>query len=321
MLRSVGLFLLIACAAACSSSSAEDDTTVAEAPLTTIRLEVAQSSKLPLKEVSGLGARKIDGKQSYLAIGDSSSVVVTFDLDEAGKVKSPQKKNLASLFGAGPSQFEAVAGDGAGKVFVLNEGEGTISVLTKDLGRIEHTIKLTIPEDHDLYSAWDRDENSRAEGMVLLKNGHILIAKEKGPAALIEFATKRSQPAGYKAELALGDRAFDVPRGESSELVPVAYWELKASAARVIGDISDLAIDGEGRLLLLTDQGRAIVRVERELSPEEGKIDAKDVFELPCAVDKPAGLVFANGKPIVAIDNQDDAIDSVFSFGALPSGN
>jgi uncharacterized protein YjiK len=319
MLRSIGLSLLIGCAVACGSSSSEDDTTAAEANLNASRLSDPTSSKLPLKEVSGLGVRKIDGKQNYLAIGDSTPMLITFDLDESGKVKSPKKNSLSGLFGSGPSQFEAVAGDGSGKVFILNEGESKISVITKDFGRITHTFKLTMPEDHDLASSWDRDENSRGEGMLLLKNGHILIAKEKGPPCIMEFATKRSRAAGYKPELALGDREFDVPNGDETELVPVAYWELKSDAARIIGDISDLALDSQGRILVLTDQGRAIVRVEAELTPDENKIDAKQVYELPRAVDKPEGLIVANGKPIVAIDNQDDSIDSVFSFTALPA--
>lgn len=320
MLRSVSLSLVLGVAVACGGSSNEEDTTAAEANLNAVRLQDPTSSKLPLKEVSGLGARKIDGKQSYLAIGDSSPMLISFELDEAGKVKSPKKNNLAGLFGSGPSQFEAVAGDGAGKVFILNEGESKISVLTKDFGRIAHTFKLSIPEDHDLYSSWDRDENSRGEGMLLLKNGHILIAKEKGPPCIMEFATKRSRAAGYQPDLALGDREFEVPRGDETELVPVAYWELKSDAARVIGDISDLALDAEGRILVLTDQGRAIVRVERELTPDENKIDAKEVYELPRAVDKPEGLILAGGKPLVAIDNQDDSIDTIFSFTALPAG-
>ncbi|MBX3227258.1 MAG: SdiA-regulated domain-containing protein [Labilithrix sp.] len=315
MLRTV-LPLLFCCAVGCAGSSDDAAYATDEGALTLTKIAVEDSAALPLEEVSGLGVRTINGKPQYLAVSDSSTTLVTFALGPNGLPKDVAEHKLKRIFGGGESQWEAVAGDASGRVFIMSEAEGTISVLSKGL-ELDHVITLSIPEDHPLYAAWERDENSRGEGMLLLENGHILVAKEKGPAALVEFAPKGEDAAGYTPELALKNRAFEVPAGEESVFEAVAFWELKTSAARLIGDISDLAVDANGTIILLSDQSRAIARIERELSVDERKIDLKALWELPRKVDKPEGLVIVGGKPFVASDlPRADAL-SFFALSAL----
>jgi hypothetical protein len=303
-------------AAACAGAS-DDAVASAEDDLTEAKLGVASQAALPVAEVSGLGRRTVGGNASYLAVPDAEPTLVTFDVDARGKPSKVAKHDLSSLFGGGASQWEAVAGDSSGSVFILTEASDTISVLAPDLKRIVHTIQLSIPKGHALSKDWKSDANSHGEGMVLLANGHVLVVKEKNPVALIEFAVDGEVAQGYDASLALADRAFKRPSGASSTMSPVHHWLLKSSQLSAIADVSEVAVDADGRLLLLSDQGRSLVRVERGLRADEDKMDIKSIYRLPAAVDKPEGLVMAGGVPLVGIDQQDVG-DSLFTLEALP---
>lgn len=303
--------------AACSAADTEADPIAGESEITETKLEVAQRAKLPVDEVSGLGRRTLAGKAQYLAVPDAETALVTFDVDAAGRPSKIAKHDLSRVFGGGASQWEAVAGDAAGAVYVLTEAADTISVLDPELKRIVHTIRFSLPRHHALEDAWKADANSRAEGMLLLANGHVLVVKEKNPVALVELAPPGEDAQGYRADLALGDRAFPLPSGGSSTMTVVHHWLLKSGDTRTVSDVSELALDVDGRLLLLSDQGRSIVRVERELRPGEAKVDLKAVFKLPSAVDKPEGLVLADGVPLVAIDQKNGG-DALFALGRMP---
>lgn len=299
----------------CAGSSDGDDGTAAAADLSETKVAVENSASLGLNEVSGLGVRTVSGKPQYLAIGDSSTTLLTFNIGSDGLPASVKKNDLKSIFGGGESQWEAVAGDSSGKVFLENEAEGTISILDADL-KLKHVITLVLPDDSPLKRSWDRDANSRGEGMLLLNNGHILIAKEKGPSAIIEFAPKGQVANGYAPGQQLKG-AFKVPSGDNSDFIAVKSWELKASAINLVGDISDLTVDADGTLMVLSDQSRAIARVEKELTVDEDKIDIKQLWDLPKEVDKPEGLQLVNGKPFVACDLPKADMTSFFSISAL----
>lgn len=301
--------------AGCAGSDGEDGTAAATADLSETKVSVEKSASLGLNEVSGLGVRTVSGKPQYMAIGDSSTTLLTFNIGSDGKPTSIKKNDLSAIFGKGESQWEAVAGDSSGKVFLENESEATVSILDADL-KLKHVITLTLPDDSPLKRSWDRDENSRGEGMLLLSNGHILIAKEKGPSAIIEFAPKGEDAKGYTPGMQLKG-AFKVPSGDKSEFVAVKSWELKASAINLVGDISDLTVDADGTLIALSDQSRAIARIEKELSVDEDKIDVKQLWDLPKEVDKPEGIQLVNGKPFVACDLRKDDDISFFSISAL----
>lgn len=308
--------MITAALVGCAGGAENGDIAAGDADLSVVKLSVEESTSLPLNEISGLGVRTVAGKPQYLAVGDSSKVLLTFGLDESGRPTEVKKNDLKPMFpGGGDSQWEAVAGDGAGNVFIMSEGEAAISVLGPDL-TLRHIIHLEVPEDSPLFTTWDRDENSRGEGMVLLGNGHILVAKEKGPSAIMELAPAGEAAQGYAPGLGL-QGAFKIPRGETSDYVVVKSWELKAVAARFIGDISDLTIGSDGSLVVLSDQSRSIARIERELSVEEDRIDLKQVWDLPREVDKPEGLQLVDGAPIVACDLPQASAKSFFRVSPL----
>src|SRR5262249_33244629 len=135
--------------------------------------------------------------------------------------------------------------------------------------------------------------------------------------ALVEFAPKGAAPEGFRPELALGSRAFKLPGGASGELVATKHWSLQKDDEDKLSDLSDLALDEENRLVLLSDQGRAFAKIERQLDTSEDKIDVKEMWRLPSEIDKPEGLTFSGPTPFVAID-QKKADKVVFRLEKLP---
>ncbi|MBX3186845.1 MAG: SdiA-regulated domain-containing protein [Labilithrix sp.] len=301
---------LAACGDAEPAGGAEDE--LVKAP----KLDVLRRAALPIPEVSGLGSRTLGSKTQYLAIGDADAKIVTFDVRD-GVASNVKSHDVSPLFGRGAPQWEAVAGDSTGAVFLLGEATDRISVLDAKLEKITHEIDLSIAADHPLAKDWKRDANSRGEGMVLLANGHVLVLKEKAPVALVEFAPKGEAAEGFRADLVLGSRAFPLPSAAKSKLHATHHWLLKSADVGVISDASELAVEADGRLLLLSDQGRAVVRVERTLRPDEDKIDVKAIFRLPSSVQKPEGLVIAAGAPLVASDEKTPG-ETLFTMSPLP---
>jgi hypothetical protein len=58
------------------------------------------------------------------------------------------------------------------------------------------SINLAVEGRSAFARSWSDPEGSGGEGVVLLPGGHLLIAKEKHPAALIEFGPRGSRSRG-----------------------------------------------------------------------------------------------------------------------------
>jgi hypothetical protein len=254
-------------------------------------LALVARAGLPLAEASGPGRRLLDGAPSYLAVGDDGATIFTFGV-EGGAIAGLEAHDLTPLFGNGPSQWEAVAGDGTGGAFVLAETSGVVAVLSPDLGRVEHSFAPSL-EGSPLADGRGRDANARGEGLLLLASGHLPVVMEREPVALIEFGPPGSAPEGYRPELAAGAGAFATPAGETSTFVALHHWALKHDDRDLVPDASELAPSADGRLFLASDRGRAVIRVERELSPGEDHLDVKAVARLP-----PAGAGGSASSPV-----------------------
>ena len=75
-----------------------------------------------------------------------------------------------------------------------------------------------------------RPHGSRGEGAVLLPGGHLLVAKEKKPAAFIEFGPPHSPSRGLVRGGALADgERWPIKKGTTGSLLslsgfPTKYW-------------------------------------------------------------------------------------------------
>ena len=177
-----------------------------------LRLEARTA--LPLTEISAFALRQGEAGTELIAVGDDDFGVLCVPLSDDGQLGESKRCDLwrklpmdvvASSDG---SQFEGVACDGDGHVLVLQEGPARVLVLSRRLDTLLHTIRLIVdPDEPDFGEKWHDDDNARGEGMVLLRDGHLLIAKQRKPIRLIEFG-----PAGDDRCTAMQDLNAGWPR-------------------------------------------------------------------------------------------------------------
>jgi SdiA-regulated len=290
----LGLTLL---GAACASEELDDQGTAAAASS-----KVPGESRLtaPLVEISGLALR---GSREVLAISDSQYAIGVGTFGAGGDLsfRTIDVKRLLEPghhVQAAGAQWEAIASDGSGRMFVMEENPGRIFVFDKQGTRLEQVIRLDTTADRDLTRDWEKDPNSRGEGMLLLANGHVLVLKEKNPRRLVELGPAGEAPSGWKPGAEVGTRTFpQVP----DTLTTLHVWELKAKAE--MPDLSELAIGPGGRLYMLSDEGRAVARVAGNVDPAtDAQLDFDAVWELK-GIEKPEGLMFlSDGRALVASD-------------------
>src|SRR5687768_3907020 len=143
--------------------------------------------QLPLEEVSALCLS--DDGASVVGVGDDRWCFGRAEISPDGLVPAvptpvdgrPRKEK--------GSEFEGVAGDTSGRLFVLREGPSVILVLDPE-GGIVQTVELRVPDDlPELAAEWNDPEkaNFRGEGILLLRNGHMLVAKQRKSTWLIEL--------------------------------------------------------------------------------------------------------------------------------------
>ena len=148
-----------------------------------------RSWNLGVREVSGLGLRRDPGSgtSELVAVSDRSRYVVRLPVDGTGRL--PDGRHAAwqqrvhrlpadlDRPGAG-SQWEGVAGDGAGRLVILCERTSELLVVGADF-RFERRIALR----HE----WLDDGRAGLEAVLPLRRGHVLAAKQRDPLRLIEF--------------------------------------------------------------------------------------------------------------------------------------
>ena len=274
------------------------------------RLRVHRVVDAPIKEMSGICLRRGRGaRMSLLAVGDRLAVAAWVRLsgDDRGKLDW-HKKNIARLVGSRlprhDPQIEAVCADGAGRVLLLQESPARAELVDLAASRVVASIELAVRGRDKLARSWSDPKGSRGEGVVLLRGGHLLVAKEKDPRALIEFgpAGARSRGLAPGGALAAGARWPIAPGGH--RYVALAAWWPDKALAKACGDFSDLEVGPDGRLYLLSDQSASIARLER-LERGGGTAALAAVWRMKGLDGKPEGLAFsAAGRPIVALDTR-----------------
>ncbi|HEU4679369.1 MAG TPA: hypothetical protein VFS35_07600, partial [Terrimicrobiaceae bacterium] len=137
-----------------------------------------------------------------------------------------------------------------------------------------------------------------------LPAGHLLVAKEKEPAALIEFGPPGSQPRGLAPGGAMADGDRWAIAEDCRQFVALATWLPDEVLTETCVDFSDLEIGPDGRLYLLSDQSATIVRLAD--LPVGGRTAVLTAaWQLDDLKGKPEGLSFApDGRAIVAFDKR-----------------
>jgi uncharacterized protein YjiK len=269
--------------------------------------ELKKRFRLDLEEVSALCARpRPDGGVELLAVGDEDFVMVAATL-VGDELEDARRTELDDVFdddvrdrGSG-SEWEAVACDGEGRAFVVSESSTDVVVLSPDLKSHVHTIELDVDAgpDRRARKLLD-DENAGPEGIVLLDDGHLMVAKQRDPILLIEFGPH--DPGGRR-------------------LVPLRSWRLRDEDEEEVESVNDLALDGEGRLHAVSSRSRCIF--ELQLGSGEDKVRIERRWRLPEEIEpgkdrRAEGLAFdGRDRPVVAIDSRQPD-ENAFLLERLP---
>lgn len=263
---------------------------------------------VPLREVSGAcRGRDASGMLTLVAVGDASTLVAQASLPADGRGELVwETGDLADVSGTRlprrDGQIEACCVDGAGRLLLLREAPPRAELIDLSTRTTFATFVLEIPSSHELAKAWRDANGSGAEGAVLLRNGHLLVAKEKDPLALVEFGPRGESASGFGADtvLKLGT-PWPVAAGAQA-FVPLATWLPDERLAGACDDFSDLEVGPDDRLYVLSDQSAAIARLA-ELPRGGGAARAEAVWRLARVDGKPEGLTFMpDGTAVVTLD-------------------
>jgi hypothetical protein len=269
------------------------------------RLRLRRIVDVPPREVSGICLRRTrNGRMFLIAVGDRVSKIAWFSQprSDGGRIDW-HTKNIAKLSGSmlpkRDSQIEAVCADGLGRILLLQEAPFDPEAL-----KVVASIDLAVQGRSEIARAWCDPKGSRGEGMVLLPGGHLLVAKEKNPAAFIEFGPPHSRSRGLVRGGALSDgERWPIKKGHH-RFVALAIWLPDKTLAKTCADFSDLEIGPDGCRYLLSDKSSTIARLDR-LPAGGGAAALLDAWQLGDLDGKPEGLAFtARGRAIVGLDTR-----------------
>jgi hypothetical protein len=274
------------------------------------RLRVRRVVHVPLREVSGICLRRSrNGRISLIAVGDRVAKIAWFPQPRSDEGRIDwHTSSIAKLSGSKlpkhDPQIEAICADGGGRILLLQETPPRVELIDLKALKAVALIDLVIEGRDKIAQAWSDPKGSRGEGAVLLPGGHLLIAKEKKPAALIEFGPVHSRSRGLVRGGALaGGERWPIKKGRH-EFVALAVWLPDKTLAKTCADFSDLEIGPDGRLYLLSDQSSTIARLD-DLPAGGGTASLLDAWRLGDLDGKPEGLAFtAQGRAIVGLDTR-----------------
>jgi hypothetical protein len=274
------------------------------------RLHVRRVVDAPLHEVSGICLRRgRNGRMSLIAVGDRMSKIAWFSLpgSDDGRIDwrtSDIAKLSGSMVPQDDPQIEAVCADGLGRILLLQETPPRVELIDPKALKVVASIDLAVEGRSEIARAWSDPKGSRGEGMVLLPGGHLLVAKEKKPAALIEFGPPHSRSLGLVRGGALADgEKWSIEKG-LHRFIALASWLPDKTLAKTCADFSDLEIGPDGCLYLLSDKSSTIARLA-DLPAGGGDAALLDAWRLGDLDGKPEGLAFAaQGHAIVGLDTR-----------------
>ena len=305
-------------------------------------LAVMERYNVPVPELSGLArVRPLADeteKLKFYGIGDADYNVARIRISASGDA-GIQMENVAHAIGKharDESQWEAIAVDGKDTVCMLSETRGEITCLDHDLQQDRGRFSLDVSSIGALASAWKARPNSRGEGMILMKKGHVLVLKEKQPSLLIEFGPEGDAPMGYGAETFLREgEAFAGLRTDGEEpvhradqpaataqrrLVALKVWAFSERLGKLAKDASELMLGPDGRVYMLSQESSVLIRLEKTLKPDEDKVgtDHDTYWNLPDGMDKAEGLVIDDQMhPWIGVDIKQTGKPNLFQLSPI----
>jgi hypothetical protein len=272
------------------------------------RLRPDRVIDVPLEEVSGISIdRSRKGQVSLLAVGDRLAIGARLSLTHPDRADlawelAPIERIRGTRLPRRNPQVEAIAVDGAGRVLLLQETPARAELVDLDAARVVASFVLDVPGEGPVGRSWCDPDGSRGEGVILLPGGHLLVAKEKKPAAFIEFGPRGARSRGVSRRLAPA-RAWPVAAGDH-RYVALAVWRPDDLLKTACRDFSDLDVGPDGHVYVLSDQSGSIARVAA-LHRGGGRVSLDASWTISGLKGKPEGLAFTkDGRAIVALDTK-----------------
>jgi hypothetical protein len=254
------------------------------------------------------------------AIGDRSATIAWAPAGDAATEMRWQTLALREATGTRITerdpQLEAIAVDGALGVLLVQEWPCRAEYIDARQRRVVAHVSLDIPVgagSKELRRSWADAAGSHAEGVVLLKAHHLLIVKEKDPAALLEFGPAGDAPLGFGTGQWLdpGQPWWQGAGDDSPRQVPLvllASWDPTPATTAACPDLSDAEVGLRGNLVLLSDKGRSIAVVAATgpaEHPFSGSFEPIVVWRISGIEDKPEGIaMLPDGDVLVACDRR-----------------
>ena len=265
---------------------------------------------VPLEEVSGICShRSTTGRMHLIAVGDRLARIAWFSPPRSNRGAIDwHSRSIAKLSGSmlpkHDPQIEAVCADGVGRIALLQESPPRVELIDPKASKVVASIDLAVEGRGQIARTWSDPEGSRGEGMVLLPEGHLLVAKEKKPAAFIEFGPPHSKSRGLVRGGALADGERWPIKNGHHRFVALAIWLPDKRLGKTCDDFSDLEIGPDGYLYLLSDKSSTIARID-DLAAGGGTAALLDAWRLGDLDGKPEGLTFtAQGRAIIGLDTR-----------------
>lgn len=282
-------------------------------------LVIEKSFHLPISEMSGMCWRNHpeNKKLELLIVGDKGHSLFVLDWPILNKpiVKEIDLTKIAPEFSAKGSQWESVTSDATGKIFILQESPARIFVISSDLKKLESILELNVKGKEWGDVAWGNDPNSQGEGIILLKNGHILVVKEKKPLKILAFAPNGQKAQGLKDQIGLeGSFTFPISGQRHITYELAAFWTVPKAPE----DSSGINLDPDARAYILSDVSASIHRLEIPAAVGAGDLALTQNWKLPPAIIKPEGMVIdTKFRPIISIDQKKPKGDNLFILSSM----
>ena len=300
-------------------------------------LTIKHQYGLPIAELSGLalfrtiekpkGGPDAQGMSLY-AVGDATHEVATLYIESPFADTGIRVKDVAPVLRKrteAVSQWEAVAADGLNTICILSETHSEVSCLDRSLKQIRGILKLDVSRIKHLDHLWREAPNSRGEGMLLMKKGHLLVLKEKQPSMLIEFGPEGDDPIGYGPATFLGPgEAFAAPWpqelawSEFLSYTALKTWEFSDQLEKLATDASEITLGPDGRVYLLSQESSTLIRLKK--IPGEDEVNADAYWTLPAGMSKAEGLVIdTKMRPWIGIDIKQRDKPNLFRMSPIDS--
>lgn len=297
------------------------------------QLIIQKEINFPLQEISGLYLKQRENNLNpeLFFVGDRKATLGISFL-ENGKLKKRRmldfSRSIVQKYGICKSvhipackdylktmttQWEAVASDASGRVFLLHEQLATIfvyNIVTNSIERLINLDRFELQPKKQSFKSHSSKDNAMAEGFVLLKNGHILVIKERQKTSLIEFGPPGATPQGYRPDLPVGSRDEYPLAEETINLIPLKIWYLEQEYKSC--DLSELNTDAQGELYILSQRCNWIAALKHPRASED-KMRLRKTWALPTKIRKAEAFVVLPQKTfIVAEDRKSTNKKNVF---------